>query len=126
MLCYSFLEKRGDYIKKFINWKLISNNNEVVNNEFVECEFDNNIIKYLENNNTMNIIDLNKNTYKRENDEFAFEIDFNNRLFNYILKKEELSIENASIDADIKKNDSEILLKYDLGEDIKEIIIQLL
>ena len=125
MLCYSFLEKRGDYIKKFINWKLISNNNEVVNNEFVECEFVNDILKYLEND-TMNIIDLNKNIYIRENDEFTFEIDFNNRLFNYILKKEELSIENAVIDAEIKKNNSDILLKYNLGDEIKEIIIQLL
>ena len=88
MLCYSFLEKRGDYIKKVINWQLISNNNEVINNKCVECEFQNNIIEYKEDKFTINIIDLNKNIYKRENEEFIFEIDFNNRLLNYKLKKE--------------------------------------
>lgn len=125
MLCYSCLEKRGDYIKKFIKWQLISNNKEVINEE-VECEYENNIIRYLEDNNTINIVDLNKDIYIRENEEFTFKIDFKNRLFDYILKKEELSIENAAIDAEISKDNSKIHLKYNLGEEEKkEIIIQL-
>jgi len=96
MICYSLIEKRGDYIKKYINWKLISNNEEVINNEFVECEFEGNILKYYEDKDTKNIVDLNNDVYKRENTEFAFKIDFKNRCFDYILKKENLCIENAT------------------------------
>lgn len=125
MLCYSCLEKRGDYIKKFIKWQLISNNKEVINEE-IECEYDDNIIKYQEDKNTINIVDLNNDIYIRENEEFTFKIDFKNRLFDYILKKDELSIENAKLDAEIIKGDSKIILKYNLGEEEKkEIIIQL-
>ena len=38
------------------------------------------------------------------------------------LKKEELSIENAQVDAEIIKSDTLIHLKYSLGEEKKEII----
>lgn len=125
MLCYSLIEKRGDYIKKYINWKLISNNEVVINNELVECEFEDSILKYYEDKDTINIVDLKNDVYIRENSEFTFKIDFKNRCFDYILKKEDLSIKNASLEATIEK-DKEIHLKYNLGDDIKEIIIHLL
>lgn len=125
MICYSLIEKRGDYIIKYINWKLISDNKLIVNNEVVECEFDCNILKYYEDD-TINIVDLENDIYVRENNEFTFKIDFKNRCFDYILKKEELSIKNAFLEATITKNDKEIHLKYNLGDDKKEIIIHLL
>jgi len=125
MICYSFLEKRGDYIKKYINWKLINNNEVIINNENIECEFDNNIIKYIEDKETINLIDLDKEIYIRENNEFIFEIDFKNRLLNYILKENDLSINNASIEASFIK-DNPIILKYNLGDEEKEIVIHIL
>lgn len=125
MLCYSLIEKRGDCIKKLINWKLISNNEEVVNNEFVECEFENNILKYNEDN-TLNIIDLNNQSYERKNEDFTFAIDFKNRCFNYILIKDNLSIENAKLDGEMEYENNIITLKYNLGEEEKKIIIQIL
>lgn len=125
-ICYVIVvqKKRGDYIKKIINWQLLSNNKEVIS-EKVECEFDNSILKYIEKDNTINIIDLENETYTRDNEEFTFKINFKNRLFDYILKKEELSIENAVIDAKMAKDDNVIKLKYNLGEEEKEIIIHL-
>ena len=125
MLCDSLIEKRGDYIKWHISWKLISNNEVVINNEFVECEFVDNILKYYEDENTINIVNLNDDIYIRENTEFTFKIDFKNRFFDYILKKEDLSIKNASLEATIIK-DKDIILKYNLGDDNKEIIIHIL
>lgn len=124
MLCYSFLDKRGDYIKKFIKWQLISDKKEVIN-KLVECEFDDNVIKYQEDDGSINIIDLNKRIYLRENDEFTFKVDFNNKVFNYILKKEEMAIENAPLEGELIINNDLIHLKYSLGEEEKEIIIQL-
>lgn len=124
MLCYSFLDKRGDYIKKFIKWQLISDKKEVIN-KLVECEFDDNVIKYQEDDESINIIDLNKRIYLRENDEFTFKVDFNNKVFNYILKKEEMAIENAPLEGELILNNDFIHLKYSLGEEEKEIIIQL-
>ena len=126
MICYILIEKRGDCIKKLINWQLLSNNNEVVNNQKVECEFNNNILKYVEDNNTVNIIDIDNKTYLRENDEFTFNIDFKNRCFNYILKKDNLSIENAKLEAFLEQDENIISLKYNLGEEEKKIVIQLL
>jgi len=125
MICYICLEKRGDYIKKYINWKLINNNEVIINNENIECEFDNNIIKYIEDKETINLIDLDKEIYIRENNEFIFEIDFKNRLLNYILKENDLSINNASIEASFIK-DNPIILKYNLGDEEKEIVIHIL
>lgn len=71
------------------------------------------------------MIDLINDLYIRESDEFTFKIDFKNRLFDYILKKEGLSIENAPLKAKIIKNNALINLKYNLGEEEKEIKIQL-
>ena len=46
MLCYSLLEKRGDCIKKYINWNLYSDGKLVVENNNIECEYEeNNFIK---------------------------------------------------------------------------------
>ena len=73
MICYSFLEKRGDYIKKLINWSLLSDEKVVINNKKIECEYkDKEFIKYKEGNDTINIVDIKKKLYKRENDEFIF------------------------------------------------------
>jgi len=126
MLCYSLIEKRGDCIKQLINWKLFSDGLVVINNESVECEINNNILKYYEDEFTYNIIDLNKKIYIRESNEFTFKIDFNNRCFDYILKKDELSIENAKVEAELEQVNNEIYLKYNLGEEEKKIIIQIL
>lgn len=124
MLCYIWLEKRGVFIKKYINWKLISDNKVIINLENIECEFENNVIKYYEDIHTLNIIDLNEDLYIRENTDFLFRIDFKNKIFNYILKENNISIEQ-NLEATITK-DNNIDLKYNLGEENKEIIIQLL
>lgn len=123
-MCYILIEKRGDCIKKLINWKLLSDNVEVVYKENEECEFDNNILTYYEEDNTVNIINIVEKSYKRENKEFTFNVDFKNRCFNYTLKPENLSIENAKIDASFEYINKNIVLKYNLGDENKELIIK--
>jgi len=75
--------------------------------------------------NTCNIIDLNNDTYTRENEEFLFKIDFKNKYFDYILKKENIILEHQVIDALLKKEDI-LELEYSLDEEKKKIIIQIL
>lgn len=120
------IDKRGDYIKKLINWQLSSNNLVVLKRDSVECEFVNNIITFHEDENTINEIDIDKKTFRRENKDFMFKIDFINQTFNYHLKIEDLSIENAQIDANLKTYNDHIILQYNLGDETKEIIIHIL
>lgn len=126
MLCYSFLEKRGDYIKKLINWSLLNDGKIVINNKNIECEFEvDKFIKYLENKETMNIIDLENKFFSRENNEFIFKIDFNKNTFSYILKENNITVEDK-IECKIIEKNNIINLKYKLDEEEKEIIIHLL
>jgi len=126
MICYSFLEKRGDYIKKLINWSLLSDEKVVINNKKIECEYkDKEFIKYKEGNDTINLVDIKKKLYKRENDEFIFEIDFEKSVFSYILKENNIKLEDKIICYFIQ-NSNEYILKYTLDEEEKKIIIQVL
>jgi len=126
MLWYSFLEKRGGYIKKLINWSLLNDGKIIINNENIECEFEaNKFIKYQEDKNTFNLINLKEESYLRENDEFIFKIDFKNKLFNYILKENDFLVEDKISCSMLLKN-STIVLKYKIDEEEKKIIIQIL
>ena len=108
-----------------INWSLFNDDKIIIANENVECEFVvNKFIKYLEND-TSNYIDLENKIYIRENNEFMFKIDYKNNLFNYILKENNIKLENE-IDCEFIINDNEIILKYKIDEEEKKIIIQIL
>jgi len=126
MICYICLEKRGDYIKKLINWSLLSDEKVVINNKKIECEYkDKEFIKYKEGNDTINLVDIKKKLYKRENDEFIFKIDFEKSVFSYILKENNIKLEDKIICYFIQ-NSNEYILKYTLDEEEKKIIIQVL
>lgn len=125
MLCYSFLEKRGDYIKKLINWRLLEDEKVIINNN-IECEYEiNKFIKYEEDQNIVNIINLHDQIYIRNSDEFILKIDFKKALFSYTLKENNLTLENT-IDCNFQKKDKAYILTYKLNEEVKKIIIQLL
>jgi len=124
MLWYSFLEKRGDYIKKAINLSLLSNGFIIIDKK-IECEYIvDKFVKYEEDNNTSNYINLEDKIYIRENNEFMFKIDFNKSLFNYILKENNINIEDK-IECSFIKDKDKIILNYKLDEE-KRIIIHLL
>lgn len=126
MLCYSFLEKRGDYIKKLINWSLLNDGEVVIDNKNVVCEYEvDKFIKYLDNDNAINVVDLKNKIYFRENNEFIFKIDFNKMLFSYTLKEQNIFIEDK-INCQIIINKDFINLKYKIDEEEKIIIIHLL
>lgn len=125
MLCYSFLEKRGDYIKKLINWSLLNDGEVVINNKKVTCEYEvDKFIKYYEEK-TINIIDINNKIYLRENNEFIFKIDFNKKIFSYYLKENDIKLED-DINCIFNNKNNIINLKYTLDEEEREIIIHLL
>lgn len=126
MLCYSFLEKRGDYIKKLINWSLLNDQKLVINNKNIECEYEiNKFIKYKEDQNTINIVDIENQIYIRENNEFMFKIDFNSNKFSYTLKENNINIEDK-IECAFIKNADKFILKYKLDDAEKNIMIQIL
>jgi len=127
-ICYVifFLVKRSDYIKKFINWRLLNDGIIVIDNKNIECEYEvNKFIKYKENDNTINYIDLEKQLYIRDNNEFMFKIDFINKVFNYNLKSENVMLED-SIKCQFKISNNVVEMKYNLDDEEKSIIIQIL
>ena len=102
----------------FINGKL------VINNENVECEYVvNKFIKYKEDE-ALNTIDVENEEYLRENNEFMFKIEFKNQKFSYTLKENNLYLED-NLECDFIDLNNKISFKYNLDEEIKEIIIQI-
>jgi len=73
----------------------------------------------------INNIYLENKIYLRENNEFIFKIDFNNKKFTYILKEKNLTIEDNVI-CSFHKIDNIYNLKYKIDEEEKNIIIQIL
>ncbi len=89
------------------------------------CEYEENqYLKYIEDNN-QNLIDLINKIYIRENEEFIFKIDFNHQQFSYILKENNYRMENKIDSCAFAMNDT-ITLTYNLDDEEKKIIIQIL
>lgn len=109
-----------------INWSLYNENKLIIEKKGIVCSSsDNNVINFIDDTNTYNIVDLNNETFIRENQEFLFEINFRNSTFIYILKEKNIKLEN-SIKCYLDKNNKNIELKYNLDEEEKKIIIQIL
>ena len=127
-ICYVIFvqKKRSDYIKRYINWKLISNDEVILNKYNVECNFNDNIITYIEEDNIKNQIDISKKIYKRDTLEFTFIIDFKNKHFKYILKGYDYNIEDTLVNGEFNYNNNEIILIYNIEDEDKKIIVQLL
>ena len=102
---------------------MYNDNKIIVNNKKVKCEINNNIIIYKEDN-ISNIIDLNKEIYIRESDEFKFLVDFKKREFAYTLKDIDKTILHNLTKCSIK-NDKDIELIYSIDDEEKKIIIHL-
>ena len=88
------------------------------------CEINNNVITFKEKDAT-NIIDLNNKIYTRENNDYLMEVNVKTKLFKITLKEK-----NNNFSAKLTKcsliNKDKIVLKYQLDEEEKEIIIQIL
>lgn len=126
MLCYSFLDVWGDYIKKLINWTLKSNGNIIIDNKKVICEFvSDQYIKYIDSDGCSNIINLENSYYLRNNNEFIFKIDYLNNLFVYTLKDNNINIEDK-IKCVFTYTKNDISLKYCLDNEEKEILVKIL
>lgn len=127
-ICYAIVykKKRGDYIKKLVNWSLLSDKNIIIENKNIECEFEKDkFIKYIEKDNTSNLVNLKDKIYIRENDEFIFEIDFENKEFKYLLKEKDIKLVDKIL-CEIQIKADSIKMTYQLDEEKKEIIIHLL
>lgn len=107
-----------------INLSLLSNDSIIIDKK-IECEYLlDKFIKYKEDNNTSNYINLEEKTFIRENNEFIFKIDFKNSLFNYKLKDNNITVEDK-IECSFIIKDNKFILSYKLDEE-KRIIIHLL
>ena len=120
-----FFKTKEVIIIKLINWCLLNDKKIVKNFENVECEFNNKILEFKEDDNTLNKIDLINYKYIRETNEFSFKVDFKTKECHYNLK-ELNKIFSMPIDGEITKKDNEIILKYSLDDEEKQIIIQIL
>ena len=124
MLWYSFLEKRGDCIKKRVNWYLYEQENLLVENLNVECDVNSNEIMYKEDN-YVNNIDLQKKIFIREDSNFKMILDYDKQEFIYTLKEiNKTFTTNIKIDFDIKEN--EICISYILEDSKLKILIHML
>lgn len=127
-ICYVIVFKTywGDYIKQNINWKLYNNKKLVVNKENIPCIYkEKQYIKFREDKNIINSIDLENNIFKRETDEFIFKIEFDNKKFYYTLKEKKLDFSGNLIKCCIEKG-KEYILEYSLEDEEKKLIIQIL
>lgn len=127
-ICYVIVFKKkkesGDFIKK-IRWQLYNNDKLIINNDNAKCEYQDNVIKYDEDDG-LNTIDLNKKSYIRENKEYRMEIDFANNTFNFLLKEKKRELSNKLLSSELTIKDDIITLKYALDNEEKKIVIQML
>lgn len=118
-------KKRGDYIKKLINWCLLENNEIIVDNKNIECNYkENEYLEYIEDK-YINKIDINNKIYTRDCDEYTFIIDFNNQKQIITLKDKKMDF-SSKIEGNIKIENNIINLKYNNSDSDKEIIIYIL
>ena len=126
MLCYSLLEKRGDYIKKYINWKLYNDGLVIVEHNNIECEYEKNkFISYKESEDVLNFIDIKNKVFLRQTDEFIFKIDFSKNSFYYLLKEKNIEL-NADVTCNMLIKDDLITLIYQIEDEKKELVIKIL
>lgn len=124
MLCYSFLDKRGDYIKKLINWSLFTNELLVIEYKSIYCDYNDKVVIFKEND-YINTIDLNKIKYIRENDEYKIEFDFNKLIYSVFLKDKKLNLSDRFIGS-ITNNNNIIDIKYNIDGNNMKLLIHLL
>ena len=118
------IEKLGDDIKRRLNWQLYEEDKLIITNENVECEFDRGVITYQESD-AINIVDLNSQVYKRNNEGYSFEINFIDKSFIFTLKEKNYTLSGDLTDSFFKVS-KKIVLVYSLNEERKKIIIELL
>ncbi len=108
-----------------INWRLLNNDEIIINNENVICEYKlGYYVKYNERD-ASNIVDLKNLTYRRENEDFVLVIDFKNKKFSYLLKEKNYKLEDKLLSCSLEVKE-DIVLKYKLDDEEKQIIIHLL
>ncbi len=127
-ICYVIVFKKkkelGDLIKR-INWQLFNNDELIINNENVECEYKDKIIKYKEEDG-INIIDLENQIYKRDSKEYLMQINIKNNTFKFTLKEKNRILSDNLTNSSIEKKDNDIIIKYQIEDEVKKIIIHLL
>ena len=89
------------------------------------CEYEENKYLKYKDDEALNYIDLKEKIYTRENNDFFFKIDFQNKKFKYLLKEKNYKLEDNLDNCSIIEN-KKIILKYSLDTEEKEIIIHLL
>lgn len=107
-----------------INWYLYDNQTLIVNDLNVKCEFSNNVLIY-KNEDSTNEININKETYIRENNEYKLEIDFKKKTMELYMNELKNSF-LLDIECLFTKNKDKIILEYKYDEEIKKIIIEML
>ena len=120
-----FFKTKEVIIIKLINWCLLNDKKIVKNFENVECEFNNKILEFKEDDNALNKIDLINDKYTRETDEFTFQVNFKTKECHYNLKELNKSF-SMNIDGEITIENNKITLRYSLDDEEKQIIIQIL
>ena len=127
-ICYVIVFKKkkelGDLIKR-INWQLFNNDELIINNEDVECEYKDNIIKYKEKDG-INIIDLENQIYERDSKDYLMQINIKNNTFKFTLKEKNRTLSDNLTNSSIEKKDNDIIIKYQIEDEVKKIIIHLL
>ncbi len=102
-----------------IDWKLISDNEIIIEEHNKEAKFTDNILEYIDEYGT-HIINLNEKTYARVTEDNTFKVDFINNILTITFLNQDLKYDIAT---SFLKDDNSITLTYSLGEENKTIIV---
>ncbi len=112
-----------EYINKANTW-LYKNNELVIENLNIDCNYIDNIITYKEDNN-INTIDILNELFIRENDDYKIIINNQDNKMEYIIKENNNSF-FLDINSNFIINDKEILIEYNIEDESFNIKVQLL
>ena len=120
-ICYNVLEKKRWVIIVKVNWQLFNNNELVVNLLNKECEYIKNNYLKINEEETINIVDIKNKLYKRITNDYNMEIDFVNNICTFILDNNEKWSINIECNIEIIKNT--IIINYQIDDDKRKILI---
>lgn len=108
-------------MKKIIDWQLFSAEESIVLLKDASCDYEENKIISLENDEEKNIIDIENKMYIRVTKDSNFVIDFNNKTILFKLDDKEFLFDLPY--AEFKHTGKRFELLYKLDDEIKKIVV---
>lgn len=111
-------------MKGKLNLKLLNNSNAVYNLNRIEYLQDNNVIEFTDNKDCYRI-SLNEKYFIKENDEFIFNLNIENKTCTYLLKEIDNLFDINVLECSLEETKNKIKIEYKIESNEEKNIIEI-